>query len=77
VKRVAMIGYAIARVHWGRGLATEAARAALEWGFAEHDVVEIWASTDLANVRSRRVMEKLGMRLEPGESREVRDTIRR
>jgi ribosomal-protein-alanine N-acetyltransferase len=77
VKRVAMIGYAIARAHWGRGLATEAARAVLEWGFAEHDLVEIWASTDAANVRSRRVMEKLGMKLEPGATREVRYTIRR
>jgi [ribosomal protein S5]-alanine N-acetyltransferase len=77
VTRVAMIGYAIARAHWGRGLATEAARAVLEWGFAEHDLVEMWASTDVANVRSRRVLEKLGMTLQPGDTREVRYAIRR
>jgi len=74
---VAMIGYAIARAHWGRGLATEAARAALEWAFAEHDLVEVWASTDAANVRSRRVLEKLGMTPGPGDTREVRYSIRR
>jgi ribosomal-protein-alanine N-acetyltransferase len=60
--RTAMLGYAIARRCWGCGLATEAARAAIEWAFATHDLVEIWASTQLENVRSQRVMEKLGMR---------------
>lgn len=75
--RVAMIGYAISRAHWGRGLATEAARAVLAWAFAEHDLVEIWASTDAANVRSRRVLEKLGMTLDLGDERKVRYTIRR
>ena len=75
--RVAMIGYAIARAQWGRGLATEAARAALEWGFAEHDLVEIWASTDVAHVRSRRVMEKLGMTLVHDDASKVRYSIRR
>src|SRR5262245_47742272 len=58
----AMIGYAIARVHWGRGIAIEAAGAVLAWAFAAHDLVEVWASTDVANVRSQRVMEKLGLR---------------
>jgi len=74
--RVAMLGYAIARANWGRGLAREAARAVLDWAFAEHDLVEIWASTQVANVRSQRVMEKLGMTLERGDAREVRYTIR-
>lgn len=60
-RRRAMIGYAIARAHWGRGIAVEAASAALEWVFAEHDPIEIWASTDPAHARSRRVLEKLGL----------------
>src|SRR5690242_13219149 len=59
--RTAMIGYAIARAHWGCGIATEAASAVLEWAFARHSLVEIWASTQLDNVRSQRVLEKLGM----------------
>jgi [ribosomal protein S5]-alanine N-acetyltransferase len=75
--RVAMIGYAISRAHWGRGLATEAATAALQWVVAEHDLVEIWASTDADNLRSRRVLEKLGMTLDPGDEREVRYRLRR
>lgn len=63
--RTAMIGYAIARSHWGRGLAAEAARAAIAWAFAEHDLDEIWASTHVDHVQSRRVMEKLGMTFDP------------
>ena len=59
--RTAMLGYAIARAHWGRGIAVEAARAVLDWAFATHDLVEIWASTDVDHVRSQRVMTKLGM----------------
>ena len=60
-----IIGYAIARAHWGRGLAVEAARAAVAWAFGEHDLVEIWASTREAHAQSRRVMEKLGMTFDP------------
>jgi ribosomal-protein-alanine N-acetyltransferase len=75
--RSAMIGYAIARAHWGRGLVVEAATAAMAWAFAEHDLVEIWASTDVAHARSRRVMEKLGMTLERADEREVVYRLRR
>jgi ribosomal-protein-alanine N-acetyltransferase len=60
--RSAMLGYAIARACWGIGLATEAARAVLDWAFAEHALVEVRASTQVDNVGSQRVMEKLGMR---------------
>ncbi|HUQ06946.1 MAG TPA: GNAT family N-acetyltransferase [Kofleriaceae bacterium] len=63
--RTAMLGYAISRAHWGRGIAAEAAAAAMHWAFAEHDLVEIWASTQPNNLRSRRVLEKLGMTLAP------------
>jgi len=63
-KQRAMIGFAIGRAHWGRGLATEAARAVVAWGFGAFDIVRIWATTDARNVRSRRVLEKLGMQLE-------------
>jgi ribosomal-protein-alanine N-acetyltransferase len=59
--RTAMIGYAIARAHWGRGIATEAAAAVIEWAFATHDLIEIWASTRIDHMRSQRVMEKVGM----------------
>lgn len=70
-QRSAMLGYAIARAQWGRGIAVEAASAAIEWLVAEHEVVEIWAKTDVRHVRSQRVMEKLGMIFERGDEREV------
>jgi len=65
--RRAMLGYAIARAHWGRGIALEAARVAIDWVVTEHDLTEIWASTDPAHRQSRRVLEKLGMTLEREE----------
>jgi ribosomal-protein-alanine N-acetyltransferase len=75
--RTAMLGYAIARAHWGRGIALEAATAAVDWAFAEHALVEIWASTNVAHVRSRRVLEKLGMTLEREDDGEVVYRLRR
>jgi ribosomal-protein-alanine N-acetyltransferase len=67
----AMLGYAIARAHWGRGIAVEAATAAITWAFAVHELVEIWASTHVDHVRSRRVMEKLGMWFDHVDGHEV------
>lgn len=55
------VGWRLLRAHWGRGYATEAARAALEVGFARLDLPEIVSFTTLGNVRSQRVMERLGM----------------
>ena len=55
------IAWRLGRAYWGRGYATEAARAALDYGFAELRLAEIVATTVPANLRSRRVMEKLGM----------------
>ena len=55
------VGWRLAPEHWNRGYATEGARAALEFGFGELKLREIVAFTVPANVRSRRVMEKLGM----------------
>lgn len=63
-KQIAMLGYAIGRAHWGKGIAPEAARAVIAWGFETFGLVKIWASTDARHARSRRVLEKLGMRYE-------------
>ncbi len=60
--RTAMIGYAIGREQWGKGIAVEAARPVITWGFESFDISKIWASTDSHNAQSRRVLEKLGMR---------------
>ena len=56
------VGWRLAVQHWGQGLATEGARAALLAGFETLDLKEIVSFTSLANVRSRAVMERLGMR---------------
>jgi ribosomal-protein-alanine N-acetyltransferase len=56
--------YALARATWGRGLATEAAEAALAHGFGPVGLPRIIAVTKPENVASRRVMERLGMAYE-------------
>jgi ribosomal-protein-alanine N-acetyltransferase len=56
--------YALERAAWGRGLATEAARAALAYGFDEARLPRIVAVTRPEHRASRGVMEKLGMRYE-------------
>jgi RimJ/RimL family protein N-acetyltransferase len=55
------IGWRISRKHWGRGLATEAAHAALQFGFQEAQISKIVAHAGVSNTRSHHVMEKLGM----------------
>jgi RimJ/RimL family protein N-acetyltransferase len=59
------IGWRLAAAHWGQGLATEGARAVVRHGFETLALDEIVAFTIPANVRSRRVMEKLGMTHDP------------
>jgi RimJ/RimL family protein N-acetyltransferase len=61
------IGWRLAFEHWNRGLATEGARAALRYGFERLNLPEIVAFTATGNVRSRRVMEKLGMTRDPSD----------
>jgi RimJ/RimL family protein N-acetyltransferase len=61
------IGWRLAFEHWGHGYATEAARAALDFGFGKLQLEQIVSFTVPANVRSRRVMERLGMTHSPTE----------
>jgi ribosomal-protein-alanine N-acetyltransferase len=60
------IGWRLARAYWGKGYATEAARAALAHGFGPLGLSEIVAFTVPTNRRSRSVMERLGMAHDPG-----------
>jgi RimJ/RimL family protein N-acetyltransferase len=55
------VGWRLGAAHWNRGYATEGARAALDFGFRWLQADEIVSYTVPHNVRSRRVMEKLGM----------------
>jgi RimJ/RimL family protein N-acetyltransferase len=59
------IGWRLAAAHWGHGFATEAARAALQFGFEHCKLAEIVSFTTRANRASRAVMERLGMTRDP------------
>jgi len=61
------IGWRLAAEHWGRGYATEGARAVLAFGFDELRLEQIVSITVPANARSRRVMEKIGMTCDPAD----------
>lgn len=55
------VGWRLGRGHWGAGLATEAARESLRYGFGELGLDRIVSVYTPANVASGRVMAKLGM----------------
>ncbi|QEX15085.1 N-acetyltransferase [Hypericibacter terrae] len=61
------VGWRLARRYWGQGYATEGARAAVAFGFAEAGLEEIVSFTVPANRRSLAVMERLGMTSEARE----------
>lgn len=62
------IAWRLAFDQWKKGYATEAARAVIDDGFTRLGLGEIVAITTPDNVRSRRVMERLGMVHSPGET---------
>lgn len=61
------IGWRLAAEHWGQGLATEGAQALLHHAFTTLALPEVVSFTVPANLRSRRVMEKLGLTRDPNE----------
>jgi ribosomal-protein-alanine N-acetyltransferase len=61
-RREVEIAFALAEAHWGRGLATEAARAVLCWAFDEIRLDEVIGLAARDNSAGQRVLEKLGMR---------------
>jgi len=58
------LGYRLKRSAWGKGFATEGSRALIERGFTQLGARKVVADTLAANLRSRRVMEALGMTLD-------------
>jgi ribosomal-protein-alanine N-acetyltransferase len=58
------VAYLLAKEYWNQGLATEAARAAVEYGFNGLNLKRIVAIARPENVGSYRVMEKIGMKYE-------------
>jgi len=61
------LGWRLAHAQWGRGIATEAASAAARFAFDVLELPSLIALTAVTNVRSRRVMQRLGMRRDPVE----------
>lgn len=65
------VAYTIAREYWGQGLATEAARAILQYGFEKLNLVRLISLIEPENIASQRVAEKIGMvfekRVDEGE----------
>jgi [ribosomal protein S5]-alanine N-acetyltransferase len=77
------IGYVLARAYWGQGYMPEAARSLIDWGLSQDGIFRVWATCDVDNSASARVMEKIGMRREgilrrwiihPNVSEEPRDS---
>lgn len=58
----AELGYRLRRAAWGTGYATEGSRALIRTGFTDLGVHRVFAETMAINTRSRRVMEKCGLR---------------
>jgi ribosomal-protein-alanine N-acetyltransferase len=59
------VGWRLAQRYWGNGYATEAARAAVAFGFDQIGLAEIVSFTNIGNIRSQRVMERVGMLRDP------------
>jgi ribosomal-protein-alanine N-acetyltransferase len=76
--RTGEIGYCLHRTHWRAGLATEAARALIDVSFRALDLHRVFATCDVRNTASFRVMEKLGMRREAyfRKDRQIKDEWR-
>jgi ribosomal-protein-alanine N-acetyltransferase len=76
------VGYVLARGHWGQGFMTEAVQTVVDWALAQPGVFRVWATCDVENTRSARVLERVGMQREgilrrwimhPNVSDEARD----
>ena len=62
--REGMIGYVMNRHYWGQGIVTEAARAVAGFAFQQLHLHRLYATCDVENAASARVMQKLGMHRE-------------
>ncbi len=56
------LGYRLNKSYWGKGFATEAAKATLKYGFNTLNLNEIYAIAASKNIASRNVIEKVGLK---------------
>lgn len=56
------IGWRIKKEEWNKGYATEGAKRCLSYGFEELNFSEVYSFTSLTNLKSERIMQKIGMR---------------
>ena len=54
------IGYVLSREYWGKGIATEVCKAITQYSFANTNITEVVAVTDLHNTGSQNVLQKAG-----------------
>jgi RimJ/RimL family protein N-acetyltransferase len=73
--RAGEIGWRLPRHTWGQGYAVEGARALVAHAFVTLDLSRLWAETMAVNTRSRRLMDRLGMRHLSTEVREWDDPV--
>src|SRR5688572_25318354 len=55
------VGYALSRRWWRQGLMSEALTAVVQWAFTQPEIYRVWATCDVENVASARVLERVGM----------------
>ncbi len=58
------IGYVMNRAYQGKGYMTESLRAVIDWAFGQSSIYRVYATTDVENFASQRVLEKAGMQRE-------------
>ena len=58
------LGYVIARAYWGNGYATEITKSVITWSMMQENIYRVWATCDIENPASARVLEKTGMQRE-------------
>ena len=63
-KKIYEIGYAIGKKYWGKGIATEAIKLMVDFGFNKLKLKRIWAGVDSENPASAKVLEKAGFEKE-------------
>lgn len=67
--------YGLSPQYWGKGLATEVAKAMIQYGFTEHKFEQIISATDVENIASARVMERIGMNFTQRINKEGLDVL--